>query len=112
MSISVKEVVSKKDLKSFIKFPFNLYSDNKCWVPPLLFDEKNNLSKEKNPAFDFCEAKYWLAFDNGKPVGRVAGIINKRYNEKVGKNIARFGYIDFIDDESVSAKLLETVEAW
>ena len=112
MDISVKEVVSKKELKAFIKFPFNLYSGNECWVPPLLLDETNNLSKKKNPAFDFCEAAYWLAYKNGKPVGRIAGIINKRYNEKVGKNTARFGYIDFIDDKSVSAKLIETVEAW
>lgn len=112
MDVLIKEVTKKKELKEFIKFPFQIYSNNKYWVPPLLMEEMNNLRRDKNPAFDFCEAKYWLAYKEGKIVGRVAGIINKRYNEKIGNNTARFGYIDFIDDESVSAKLIKTVEEW
>ncbi|HEY6952053.1 MAG TPA: hypothetical protein VI758_06575, partial [Bacteroidota bacterium] len=68
--------------------------------------------KDKNPAFDFCRAKYWLAYDNGRVVGRIAGIINERYNEKWHQKAARFGWFDFIDDEQVSAALLKTVEQW
>jgi hypothetical protein len=112
MSVLIKEVVSKSDLKKFIKFPFKLYSGNKFWVPPLLMDEKNNFSKEKNPAFDFCEASFWLAYKDGKVAGRIAAIINKAFNEKVDKNLVRFGYIDFIDDDDVSAALISTVEKW
>jgi hypothetical protein len=112
MGVTIREVQTKSDLKKFIKFPFSLYSDNKYWIPPLLLDEKNNLSKEKNPAFDFCEAQYWLALKNEKVVGRIAGIINHKYNEKVGKITARFSYIDFIDDDEVSSELFKTVEDW
>src|SRR4030065_80583 len=112
MQIELKKVVTKRDLKSFIKLPFHLYSNNKFWVPPLIQEEMKNFSKDKNPAFEFCESCYWIAYKENKMVGRIAGIINKRYNDKVGKNVARFGYVDFVDDEEVSFKLFQTAENW
>ncbi len=112
MSLTLTEVLSKKDLKNFISFPYSLYKGNKFWVPPLRFDELHTLSKSVNPAFDFCEAKYWMIFNENKMVGRVAGIINNKYNEKFNKKDARFGWIDFIDDSKVSSLLLSTVEKW
>jgi len=112
MQIEIKEVVTKKDLKSFIKFPFQLYSNNKFWVPPLIQEEIKNFSEDKNPAFEFCESCCWITYKENKIVGRIACIINKRYNDKVGKNVARFGYVDFVDDEEVSSKLFQTAENW
>jgi len=112
MSIILKEVNSKRELKQFIKFQFSLYQENKYWVPPLIFDELKTLRKDKNPAFDFCEAKYWLAYKDDKIVGRIAGIINHRYNEKWNQKSVKFGWIDFIDDEQVSQKLIEVVINW
>ena len=78
----------------------------------MLSDEMNTLRKDKNPAFDYCEADYWIAYKDGKPVGRIAGIINKTYNEINNAKRARFGWVDFIDDEEVSAALFSTVEKW
>lgn len=112
MEIQIKEVSSAKDLKKFVNFQYSLYKENKFWVPPLISDELKTLRKDKNPAFDFCDAKYWLAYKDNKIVGRIAGIINKKYNEKFGQNIARFGWLDFIDDENVSAALFKTAEKW
>ena len=112
MNVSLKEVTSKSELKKFINFPFKLYKGNKYWVPPLIFDELKTLDKEKNPAFDFCEAKYWLAFKNDEIVGRIAGIINHKYNEKWKQNSARFGWIDFIDDHEVSKTLIDQIISW
>lgn len=112
MEIAIKEVASSRDMKKFISFPYKLYAGSKYWVPPLRFDEMNTLRKDKNPAFDFCEAKYWLAHKDGKIAGRIAGIINTRYIEKWKNKYARFGWIDFIDDESVSKLLLDKVENW
>jgi len=112
MSIILKEVSTKRGLKQFIQFQFSLYQENKYWVPPLIFDELKTLRKDKNPAFDFCEAKYWLAYKNDKIVGRIAGIINHKYNEKWNQKSARFGWIDFIDDEQVVQKLIEQVISW
>ncbi len=112
MSIILKEVNSKRELKQFIQFQFSLYQENKYWVPPLIFDELKTLRKDKNPAFDFCEAKYWLAYKDDKIVGRIAGIINHRYNEKWNQKSVKFGWIDFIDDEQVSQKLIEVVINW
>jgi GNAT superfamily N-acetyltransferase len=112
MAIEIKEVRTKKALRAFIKLPFLLYSNNKCWIPPLVEHEFATLEEKKNPAFDYCEAKYWLAFKDGKPVGRITGIINLAFNEKWKRNYARFGWIDFIDDDKVSKALINTVEAW
>jgi hypothetical protein len=110
--IIVKEVVSKADRRDFVKFPYKIYKNNPYWVPQITQDEIKNISKESNPAFEFCDAQYWLAFKNGEPVGRIGGIINHRYNEKVGKKYARFSQIDMIDNPEVAATLLKTVEEW
>lgn len=112
MPLLTVEVGSERDLAQFIRFPFDLYRDNECWVPPLVFDERNTLRRDRNPAFDFCDAKYWLALRDGKVVGRVAGIINHAYIALWKQRYARFGWIDFIDDPEVSRTLLGTVEAW
>lgn len=112
MAIVLREVNSKSELKKFIKFPFSLYKGNDFWVPPLIFDEIKTLSKKKNPAFDFCDAKYWLAYKNDEIVGRIAGIINHNYNTKWNQKSVRFGWIDFIDDEEVSKSLIMQVMNW
>ena len=112
MGIDIKEVTSLKDLKRFVNFPYGLYSENKYWVPPLRFDEINTLREDKNPAFEFCKSKYWLAYKNGEIAGRIAGIINERYIEKWGNKYARFGWVDFIDDQEVSDALFTAFEKW
>lgn len=112
MSLILKEASSKKDLKNFIAFPYSLYKDNKYWIPPLRFDEMKSLDKKVNPAFDFCESKYWLVYKDYQIVGRAAGIINSKYNAKFNKKEARFGWIDFIDDNEVSSLLFRTLEKW
>jgi len=112
MSVEIKEVVSKSDLKKFIRFPYKLYKNNPYWVPSLDMDEMNSLSKDKNPAFEFCEARYWMAYKNGEEAGRIAGLINNRANECWKENRIRFGWIDYIDDEEVADALLQTVEKW
>lgn len=110
--IQVKEVVSLKELKKFVEFPFKLYANEKNWVPPLISDEMFTLRKDKNPAFEYCEAKYWLAYRGNEVVGRIAGIINHRYIEKWKNRYVRFGWIDFIEDIEVARALTNAVEEW
>ena len=112
MEIILKEVVSNKDLKKFIDFPYKLYAGNKFWIPQLRFDEMNLFNPKKNPAFEFCNVKLWLVYKDNKVAGRVAGIINRRFIEKWQDKYCRFGWIDFIDDENVSRALLDAVENW
>jgi len=112
LSFVLKEVLTQKELKRFIKFPFELYKGNKYWIPPLISDDLKTLDKKKNPAFELCEAKYWLVEESGKIVGRIAGIINKRYNDKFKVRYARFGWFDFIDNETVSSILINSVSDW
>ena len=111
-SIQIKRVETKKDLKRFIEFHYDLYKENPYDVPNLYSDEVNTLSKDKNAAFDFCEAEYFLALKEGKIVGRVAAIINHKANEKWKKKDVRFGWIDFIDDIEVSRALFKAVEEY
>lgn len=110
--IEIKKVESKKDLKTFIDFHYDLYEGNEYDVPNLFSDEMNTLSKDKNAAFEFCEAEYYLAYKDGKLAGRVAAIINHKANNKWGKKSVRFGWIDFIDDREVSKALLNAVEKY
>ena len=110
--IEIKKVESKKDMKTFIDFHYDLYEGNEYDVPNLFSDEMNTLSKDKNAAFEFCEAEYYLAYKDGKLAGRVAAIINHKANNKWGKKSVRFGWIDFIDDREVSKALLDAVEKY
>ncbi|MDP1623982.1 MAG: GNAT family N-acetyltransferase [Bacteroidales bacterium] len=110
--ILVKKVSTNKELNAFINFPFQLYKGNAFWVPPLKFDERNTLRKDKNPAFEYCEAEYWLAYRDKRVVGRIAGIINHKEHERWNTKLVRFGWIDFVDDPEVSRNLIETASVW
>lgn len=108
--IEIKEVQSKSDLKSFIKYPFKLYKGNEYWVPPINQDEMETFQPSNNPAFEYAESKQWLARKGNQIVGRVAGI--KHNLEFKEHRKVRFGWIDFIDDYEVSKKLIDTIEQW
>jgi len=110
--IEIKRVENKKDLKTFIDFHYDLYEGNEYDVPNLFSDDMNTLSKDRNAAFEFCEAEYFLAYKEGKVVGRVAAIINHKANKRWNRKSVRFGWIDFIDDREVSKALLEAVEKY
>lgn len=112
MAIEIKKVTTKRELKRFIRFNYELYKDNPYSVPDLYEDMLGTFSPEKNPAFEFCEADYFLAYKDGTLTGRVAAIINRRANETWGKQAVRFGWIDFTDDEEVSRALIEAVSQW
>ncbi len=111
-SISIRKVSSRKDLRKFVDFHYDLYRGNAYDAPPLFSDEMKTLSKDKNAAFEFCEAEYYLAYRDDVLVGRVAAIINHRANEKWGRKSVRFGWIDFVDDLEVSGALLGAVEEY
>lgn len=112
-TIKIKKVRTKKDLERFIDFHYDLYKDSEYDVPTLFSDDMNTLSKDKNAAFEFSEAEYFMAFDGrGRMVGRVAAIINHRANKRWGRKCVRFGWIDFIDDINVSKALFDAVEKY
>ncbi|MCI7272808.1 N-acetyltransferase [bacterium] len=112
MSVEIKRVTTRSDLKRFIRFNYEFYKDNKYSVPDLYDDMLHTFSPKRNAAFEFCEADYFLAYREGKIVGRVAAIINHRANEQWDKKTVRFGWIDFIDDQEVSRALIDTVKQW
>ena len=108
----IREVTTKKELQQFVQFYYDLYRGNDCAVPFLYFDEMATLRRDKNPSFECCESAYFLAYQDGKVVGRVAAIINRRANERWDCHQVRFGWFDFIDDIEVSTALLKAVEDW
>lgn len=111
-NIIIKEVSSRKDLKAFIRFNYELYKDCDYAVPDFLEDTLDTFDAKKNAAFEFCDATYFLAYKNGAIVGRVAAIINNKANQTWNTQNVRFGWIDFIDDIEVSRALLKAVEDW
>ncbi len=113
MSVEIREIAPvKRELKKYVQFGIDHYAGNPYYVPPLVTDDVNTLSPGVNPAFDFCEAKSFMAYRNGKPVGRITGIINNLVNRRTGENSVRFAFVDFIDDDEVVDALFDAVERW
>lgn len=112
MSVIIKEVTSKKDLKIFTEFPNVMYKGNPFYVPTMAADDRKLFNPETNASLDFCECACYLAYKDNKPVGRVAAVLNPKANKTWGRMTVRFGWIDFIDDIEVSKALLDTVAAW
>ena len=112
MAVEIREINTKREIKQFIQFANDLYKDCPYYCPPLFFDEMNCFDPENNPALEVCEYQLWMAYRGKEPVGRIAGIINRKANEKWGYQHVRFGWFDFIDDLEVSKALLDTVTAW
>ena len=112
MGVEIREVLTKKELWSWVRFPNKLYKDNEYFVPFLESDEFETFSADKNPAYAFCETKLFLAYKDGKIAGRIAGLINHAYNSKWDKNAIRFTRFDFIDDYEVSQALFDAVVTW
>ena len=110
--ITIKKIEDLKGLRDFIQFRYDLYRDDPNDVPYLYSDEEFTLRHDKNASFDDCEADYFMAYRDGKPVGRVAAIINRKANERWQTKSVRFGWFDFIDDIEVSKALLDTVAQW
>ncbi len=110
--VIVKQVTDKKQLKQFVQFGIDLYEGNPYFCPPLVFDEINTFDPSQNPAHEVCDFVNFLAYKEGKIVGRITGIINYAANKKWGKERLRFGWFDFIDDYEVSEALLNAVRDW
>ncbi len=107
--ITIIEAKTKKEIKEFIKFPFQLYKNNSYWVPPLISDEMETFDKKKNPVFKNAEAYFYLAYLNNQIVGRVAAIINWDEVEQLGRKKIRFGWFETIDNLEVTKILIEKV---
>ena len=112
MNIVIKEVTGKKELRQFVRFNIDLYKGNPYHVPSLIYDEMMTLDRKQNPAFEVCDAIYFLAYKGDRIVGRIAGIINRRSNEVWNQKRARFGFVDFIDDDEVVDALFNAVRQW
>lgn len=112
MSIEIKRVIRRRELRAFINFPVSLYCKCKYYVPQLYFDQLNTLSPDCNPASVFCDYALYLAYKDGVLAGRVAAIVNRKANEQWNHQEVRFGWLDFIDDRDVSKALIDEVEAF
>lgn len=112
MTVEIREVTTKHLLKTFIRYPLTLYKDSPFYVPSLFTDELNTLRSDRNPAFADAKARYWLAYQGGRIVGRVAALYLPKHELKWGEKYMRFGWLDFIDDAEVVQALMGTVEYW
>lgn len=113
MAVEIREVEPvKKELKKFVKFGIDHYKGNEYFVPPLIMDDVNTLRPDKNPAFEFCEAQSFMAYRDNVPVGRITAIINHQVNKRSGKNVLRFGFVEFIDDAEVADALFDAAQKW
>ena len=107
--IEIREVKTKRDLHKFVTFPIELYKDNKYFVPPLVGDDKKDFDPKKNPSYEKCESKSFLAYKDGKLVGRICGLHNVPADEKLNTKRLRFRHFDAIDDIEVTKALFKAV---
>ncbi len=112
MPIDVRELKTRPDMREFIYLPEKLHKDHRNWVPPIYMDEWKYFNPKKNKAFSYCPTTLLLAYRDGKLVGRIMGIINTRFNEHRKERLARFGYLEAIEDQEVVHALLGRVEEW
>ncbi|MEN8154663.1 MAG: hypothetical protein ABFR75_11640 [Acidobacteriota bacterium] len=112
MSITIKIVETKKDLKKFVKFPFKIFKGNKYWVPQLIFDEMEMFNRKKNPAYESADTRLFLAYKDGEIAGRIAAINSMVANEKYKTKNLRFGWFDAIENQSVADALFKAVQDW
>jgi len=112
MGISIHTVGTKRDLKRFVKFPFKLYRGDPFWIPQLIRDEMQTFNRNKNPAFENSDCRLFMAYRDGKPVGRIAAVLSHVANKKYNTKNMRFGWFDTVDDPQVAAALFGAVEAW
>lgn len=112
MAVQIKTVTTKSELKTFVRFANKMYKGNKYYVPSMPMDDLETFDRNKNAAFEFSEAEFYLAYKDGKPVGRVAAIVNNKANQAWNVKQVRFGWFDFIDDLEVSKALLDAVIAF
>nr|MCR4824025.1 N-acetyltransferase [Bacteroidales bacterium] len=112
MSVEIRPVRTRTELRRFVNFPEKLYHDNPYYVPPLVFDQIDTLDQEKGAAQEFCDSELYMAYKDGEPVGRVAAIVNHKANKQWNHQEVRFGWLDFIDDREVSKALMDKVEAF
>jgi len=112
MSVTIREIKERKDLKKFIKFQYDLYKNNKYYVPPLLMDELNTFDRNKNPAFELSDAKFIVGEINNKIVGRIVAINNKPANQKYNTKNLRFNWFDCINDFEIAKSLFDYIEKW
>jgi GNAT superfamily N-acetyltransferase len=110
--VTIKEVTSKRDLREFVKFNIHLYRKNKFHVPGLISEEMTTLDRHRNPAFEYCKAVYYMAYLEDRMVGRIAVMVNESSNKVWRQRYARFGWVDFIDDDEVVDSLFEAAETW
>jgi len=112
MSIEIRIVTSRRDLKTFVAVPFDLYRDHPLWVPPLIRDELDTFNPDRNPAYENADTRLFVAYAGGRPVGRIAAILSHVANRKYGTRNMRFGWFDSIDDDAVAQALFGAVEGW
>lgn len=112
MPIEIKDVVTKKDLKTFIYLPEKIHQNHKNWVPPIYLDEWDYFNPKKNKSFAYCDYRLLLAYRDGKAVGRIMGLINHKYNEANNDQSGRFSFMETYDDLEVAKALIDEIERW
>lgn len=112
MKIEIREVLNKAQMREFIYLPERINADRPNWIPPFYADDARSFDSKRNPSHAYCDKIYAMAYQDGKAVGRIAGIINKRFNQNSGTGFARFGYFDAIDDLEITKALISYVEDW
>ncbi len=112
MAITVEKVVTRKQTREFIRFPYTLYKNDTNWVPPLLMDDYRKINRAKNPFYQHAEAEFFLARKDGKAVGRIAAIHDSIWEKTHHEKAAYWGWFECVEDPAVAKALFDAAFAW
>ena len=112
MALSIQPVVTQRDLKRFVTFPWRIYRDDPNWVPPLIAGQMDKLIPDRNPFWEHAERALWLATEGGQPVGTIAAIVDHAGNRALGQTIGSFGFFECVNNPAAARLLLDTAANW
>ena len=98
-------------MRRFLRVSHAIYQDDPFWVAPLMVDFKK-IFADANPLFDHADLQLWIAERGGREVGRIAGIVDRHFNEFHNDHAAFFGFFECVNDCGVSRKLFEAALDW
>ena len=110
--ITVSPVANDAALWEFLRLPWRIYQGDPCWVPPILSQQRTFLDPQRGPFFEIGEAQYFLAFQNGRPVGRLSAHVNRLHDQYHGPETGFFGFYESIQDLDVTAALFKAAADW
>jgi hypothetical protein len=112
VSVIVRPVTGWRDRREFVELPYRLHSSSGVWVPPLRLERHIFLMRSQNAFFTHGDAQLFLAWRDGRVVGRISAQYDDNFNAFHDNRWGMFGFLEFEDAPDILPPLLEAASMW